>query len=235
MSESPPTRGVLFDVGYALLDESARLHAAIEWTAIRLREHEQVPTADVLLEQYVAACERPDPAESSLFVQALHRLGLPREEARRLREELPWDAVPLSPFADAEEALRTLRDAGLRVGVLANQPASAADDLERSGLAGFCDGIWLSDAVGLRKPDPAFFRLALSIWQMPPEHVAYVGDRPDNDVAPARSLGLHTVRLRLGPHAFQQPRSGAEVPDTTVSTLNQAAAHLLKWADRRAF
>ena len=120
----------------------------------------------------------------------------------------------------------------MRVGVLANQPASAREDLDRAGLVELCDSIWLSDAVGMAKPDPAFFRLALSMWSMPPERVAYVGDRPDNDVAPAKLLGMHTVRMRLGPHAMQQPRGAGEVADWTVDTFAGLTEHLLRWAGR---
>src|SRR4029453_5839740 len=114
-------------------------------------------------------------------------------------------------------------------GVLANQPASARVDLERAGLTALCDDVWLSAAVGLAKPDPAFFRLALDAWALAPERIAYVGDRPDNDVAPAKALGLATVRLRRGPHRDQSPRGDAERADVEADDLTEAARHLVAW------
>ena len=60
--------------------------------------------------------------------------------------------------------------------------------------------------------------------------MAYVGDRPDNDVAPAKALGLHTLRLLLGPHAAQPARTPAERADFDARSLAEAAAHLLAWA-----
>ena len=73
---------------------------------------------------------------------------------------MPWDRLgPPSPYPDAVEALRVLHRGGFRLGVLANQPASAAEDLARAGIAPLLDGCWLSEPLGLSKPDPAFFRL----------------------------------------------------------------------------
>ena len=61
--------------------------------------------------------------------------------------------------------------------------------------------------------------------------MAYVGDRPDNDVAPAKRLGLTTVRLRRGPHADQAPRTDAERADVEARNLAEAAQHLVAWRD----
>jgi putative hydrolase of the HAD superfamily len=89
--------------------------------------------------------------------------------------------------------------------------------------------VWLSAVVGRAKPDPAFFTMALAAWGLPADRVAYVGDRPDNDVAPARALGLLTVRVLTGPHAAQVPRSDAERPDREVADLAEAVAELHRW------
>ena len=178
---------------------------------------------------YRAACRRPDPGEPSLLVQMLRSLAVPGETTAALRRDLPWDAVPLEPYPEAVEALRGLRAAGFRLGVLANQPASARADLDRAGITALCDGVWLSAAVGLSKPDPAFFRVALDAWALTPARVAYVGDRPDNDVAPAKTLGLTAVRLRRGPHADQAARTDFERADVEAVDFTDAARQLVAW------
>jgi FMN phosphatase YigB (HAD superfamily) len=43
-----------------------------------------------------------------------------------------------------------------------------------------------------------------------------VGDRIDNDIAPARVLGMRTVLFRTGRHIAQQPRCADEAPDAEV-------------------
>ena len=225
----PERAGALFDVGYCLMDETRRLERALGWLVEALRPSGARPALGDLREAYLQACRRPDPGEPSLLVQTLRSVGVPAADVATLRQAVPWDAVPLDPYPEAVAALRALRDAGFRVGVLANQPASTLDELERSGIAGICDGVWLSAAVGLAKPDRAFFRLALDAWGLEPRRIAYVGDRPDNDVAPAKALGLIAVRLRRGPHARQLPRTDAERADLEAPDLAEAAALLLGW------
>jgi len=224
--------GVLFDVGYTLLDESDRLAAAIAWVAERMDGVD----AKRLDAAYRAACAAPAPNEPSLFVQTMMGLGLNREDAKSMRKALPWDAVPMTPYPDTKQALERLTQlpgAGVRVGVLANQPASAADDLERAGLTPYFDGVWLSEPCGLSKPDPAFFRLALDAWGLPPARVAYVGDRPDNDVAPAKAIGMKTVLIRQGPHAVQAVKDAAETPDAEAGSLTEIAEHMRSWSGSR--
>ena len=221
--------GVLFDVGYCLMDETSRLRRALVWLTGALAAA-GYPRSEVELDAaYRSACRRPDPTEPSLLVQMLRSLELPAETVAGLRRAVPWDAAPLETYPETGAALRDLRAAGFRLGVLANQPASARLDLERAGIAALCDGVWLSAAVGLAKPDPAFFRLALEAWALPPSRVAYVGDRPDNDVAPARMLGMTAVRLCRGPHAEQAPRTDAERADIEARDLPDAARRLCTW------
>jgi HAD superfamily hydrolase (TIGR01509 family) len=221
--------GVLLDVGYCLMDESARLERALGWLAATLADGGRPVSAEVLGGLYRVACRQPRPGEPSLLVQVLVEAGVPSAEAQVLRRAVPWDAAPLEAYPDAAQSLGRLRDADLRVGVLANQPASAKADLDRTGLSALCDGVWLSGAVGLAKPDPRFFALALGAWDLAPGHVAYVGDRPDNDVAPAKALGMATLRLRIGPHADQPPRGEAEVASMEARSLTDAVDRLLAW------
>ncbi|HSE95185.1 MAG TPA: HAD family hydrolase [Methylomirabilota bacterium] len=224
-----PAVGALFDVGYGLMDESARLAHALAWLAGRLGAAGRPVSPAVLHDAYRAACRDPNPGEPSPLLQMLQGLGVEATQRATLRAALPWDAVPLEPYSTAAPALRDLRAAGFRVGILANQPASARVDLDRAGLTALCDGVWLSAVVGRAKPDPAFFTMALAAWGLPADRVAYVGDRPDNDVAPARALGLLTVRVLTGPHAAQPTRGDAERPDREVADLAEAVAELHRW------
>jgi putative hydrolase of the HAD superfamily len=57
-----------------------------------------------------------------------------------------------------------------------------------------------------------------------------VGDRIDNDIVPARALGMAAILLRSGRHRRQRPRNDAEVPDavvTDVPELEQAIVALV--------
>lgn len=236
-----PLRGVLLDIGYGLLDEGPRLAHALAALARDPLLAAFLPAADDdtadadapgarLATCYAGACLAP--AHASLLVQALEAAGVPPGPAAEARARLAWDAVPLAAYPDTLAALERLGAAGLRVGVLANQPASARLDLERLGVALRVDDTWLSDEVGLAKPDPAFFRHALGRWGLAPGEVAYVGDRPDHDIGPASAVGLRTVRLLQGPHARQRARAGQHA-EAQAPTLSRATDVLVGWAVAR--
>ena len=82
------------------------------------------------------------------------------------------------PYADTELTLRTLHDAGIKVGVVSNigfdiRPHFAAWDLD-----GLVDAFVLSYEVGRCKPDPAIFLRACGMVGAEPERTLMVGDSP---------------------------------------------------------
>ena len=71
------------------------------------------------------------------------------------------------------------------------------------------DFVLTSDDIGAEKPDPAFFKPVIEHTGFDASVVAYVGDRVENDILPARDAGLATVLLRRGPWAFVNEDSPA--------------------------
>lgn len=53
-----------------------------------------------------------------------------------------------------------------------------------------------SAVVGVRKPDPAIFRLGVDALGLSPEEVLVVGDSLKKDILPARSIGCRTAWLK---------------------------------------
>jgi len=101
-------------------------------------------------------------------------------------------------YPDALRCVEQLHAQGRRVAILANQPAIRHAQLLELGFRP--DAMAMSDAMGVAKPDDAFFARSLELLGGPEPHsVAYVGDRIDNDVRPARRNGLRAVWLRRGP------------------------------------
>jgi len=71
------------------------------------------------------------------------------------------------------------------------------------------DAMGMSDAMGVAKPDPAFFDRTLELLGRPdPASVAYVGDRVDNDVKPSAAAGMRAVWIRRGPWGLLHEDSG---------------------------
>lgn len=57
-------------------------------------------------------------------------------------------------------------------------------------------GIIESAVVGVRKPNPAIFRLGVVAMGLEPEQVLVVGDSLRKDILPARSIGCHTAWIK---------------------------------------
>lgn len=115
------------------------------------------------------------------------------------------------------DVLHRLHGAGLRLGLAANQPARIIAELDRHGIGRLFTHREVSGHHGYRKPDVRLFLRALEDLGVAPAETVMVGDRIDNDIVPARLLGMRTVLIRTGRHAGQQPRSPDEVPDAEVA------------------
>lgn len=157
------------------------------------------------------------------------------QEARRLFQE-EWaeerararGGIELRPGVG--DLLRELHAAGLKLGLAANQPARIVAELDRWGLGLLFGHREVSGHHGLSKPDVRLFLRACADLAVAPEETVMVGDRVDNDIFPAKALGMKAVLFRTGRHQHQQPRSLDEVPDAevrTVEELSVALEHLL--------
>lgn len=127
-------------------------------------------------------------------------------------------------YPDALRGLAGLRAAGLRVAVIANQPAVRDAQLRLLGVEP--EVMAMSEALGVAKPDPAFFAAALDLLGRPdPADVAYVGDRVDNDVVPAAAAGLRPVWIRRGPWGLLH-RDGGGDSALEVRSLDELVARI---------
>jgi FMN phosphatase YigB (HAD superfamily) len=106
-----------------------------------------------------------------------------------------------------------MEEAGVKVIVAGNQPPQALDALERMKLG--VDSILISAVLGVEKPAEGFFDAVIAAAGCPPSEIAYVGDRLDNDVLPAREAGMRTVLLRRGPWGYLH----AERPDAALADV----------------
>lgn len=94
------------------------------------------------------------------------------------------------------EVLRTLRDAGLLIGINTNRACTGAmlmRDLEDFGIAAYVDAAVCSGDTGYCKPHPSTFELVLKMLDVSAAEAVMVGDLCGNDIAGAKALGMVTV------------------------------------------
>ncbi len=98
------------------------------------------------------------------------------------------------PFTDAVPALQALRARGVRLVLLSNIGVDIRPQLARTGLAELLDDVVLSYEVGMVKPDPGIFGLALERLGRPASQALMVGDSAHADVG-GTALGIRTLIL----------------------------------------
>lgn len=95
------------------------------------------------------------------------------------------------------EALRRLRTR-LKIGLITNNVASpdsgGFDTRGRDEVVALFHHVIESSKVGLRKPDPAIYRLMLDTLGVAPERAVFLDDLGVN-LKPARALGMHTIKV----------------------------------------
>ncbi len=127
-------------------------------------------------------------------------------------KKTPWHSEDEKPFADAAETLETLKARGYHLGIIANQVAGTAQRLDAWGLLKYFDVVAASAELGVAKPDKLIFEKALEMAGCQPHNAVMVGDRLDNDIFPAKALGMRTVWMRKGLAIHQRIDLGKILP-----------------------
>lgn len=244
-------RGIIFDLGWTLLDFTADIPATEGERARDLATFLQgngfdLDGADVfgsyrqemhVLWQAGTALNYEYPARLAML-RAL-RLYLEHGDAARLATDAvaaSFDSIiPLwQPYADTYDTLAALRDAGYRLGCISNtnDGAHVARLLDRNGLRPWLSPIYTSEEIGLRKPHPAIFRMLLDAWGMPSEEVVMVGDTLDADVLGAHNAGMRGIWVDRGlvnPWSDNEASKGRVLPDATIRQLAELPDLLIGW------
>ena len=202
------------DVGETLVDETRVFHT---WAQIF-----SLPDFTVMgvLGGSIATADGPDGWRG--FFELLQR---PEWRDEQPTFEDRYGAFrPDDLYPDALRAIEGLRAGGYRLAITANQPARRHAELEALGVR--VEAMGMSDAMGVAKPDPAFFARTLELLGSPdPANVAYVGDRIDNDVRPSAAAGMRAVWIRRGPWGYLHEDRDSRA-HLVVRTLDELVARI---------
>jgi len=195
---------LLFDAGNTIIElDFARLAAicarngspvevgAMEDAVIRIR-----PDLDRFIRQPSTSTESTD-ARAFLLGLVFERLEVPPAH----RGPITADILPVlsllwgCPVNGADRTLTELKARGHRLGVVSNSDGTVDQRIEEAGLLHHFEVVVDSGAVGVEKPDPEIFKIALKAMGAGPEETTYVGDLPSVDVLGAQRAGLTPVLI----------------------------------------
>ncbi|TVT52053.1 HAD family hydrolase [Amycolatopsis rhizosphaerae] len=175
------------DVGEVLVDETREYGTWADWLGVPRHTFSAVFGA-------VIAAGR-DYRETFQVFRPGFDLAAERERRAQVGKAEWFGEDDLYP--DVRPTLSAIRDMGIAVGVAGNQTARAELILRDLRLP--IGTMATSDSWGVAKPSPAFFERLVAEAGVPADRILYVGDRLDNDIAPALEVGLQTALIRRGP------------------------------------
>ena len=187
---------VFLDVGNVLLDEGPLTYRVFRRHVEAVRRACPEATFAGLLaerEAKAAAGSRwPLDEVVSAFLDEAGRAAVWTEAAREVRAEFARLSPPVTGALGLVERLARR----YRLGLIANQGSECRARLKALGLLGRFRVVALSEERGTYKPDPGLFRWAVEQAGAAPSDCVMVGDRLDNDIAPALALGMAAVWVR---------------------------------------
>jgi HAD superfamily hydrolase (TIGR01662 family) len=191
---------LFFDIGSTLVDESRAYES-------RLRDAAKL--ANVTYEYVYETAIRFYQENKKGDLEAIKLLGI---------EKPNWRSEDEILYGDAEECLRKL-SGRYNIGVIANQPLGVAKRLEEFGISKYIKLVAASAEEGVAKPDRRIFELALNRAGCEPGQSVMIGDRIDNDIVPAKKLGMHTIWVKQGFGRYWSVTNEEEKADYEVKSL----------------
>lgn len=143
------------------------------------------------------------------------------ETAKLLGVELPkWYKEDEILYPDAARCLEAF-SSRYKIGIIANQSPGTEARLKQHGILRYIDLVVASAEEGVSKPDRRIFEIALERSGCRPGNAVMIGDRIDNDIVPAKGLGMHTVWVRQGFGRYWNITRETEKAEHTVNDLTE--------------
>jgi len=209
--KSSHIRAIFFDAGntllYPRLDERARDLAAQGFPArvedFHAAERAAKQKLDAWLWPQIRKGEVPRTIDHYYWAEYLQALmgliGAPEHEHARLirlvaegfRNIRSWSVV----MPETPGYLASLNEQGYFLGVISNSIGTMEDQLQHAGLRDHFQVVFDSAIVGVEKPNPEIFHLALRSAGAAAHETVFVGDTYATDVGGAQLAGLRGVLI----------------------------------------
>ncbi len=194
---------IFFDIGSTLIDESE---------CYKLRSREAVAGTMISVEDFWG----------KTVEFSKQNLKGDHEAAKYYGIKLPpWHKEAEKPYANTEPVLKQLFVKGYRLGIIANQSLGTKDRLSSWGLLKYFDIVLASAEEGISKPDIEIFHRALTAAKCLPDNAVMIGDRLDNDIVPAKKVGMKTVWIKQGLGGLASAIHKMEQADYIIESLSE--------------
>lgn len=199
----PTKKWIFFDIGSTLVDETK---------AYDHRARDMIANTNITFEEFYNM-------RIAFAIQGLDGNSVAIEHFGLIKT--PWHSEDEILYPDAATILKILHTKGYKLGIIANQNPGTEARLEFWGVRQYFDIIATSTEIGYAKPDIKIFEKAFEIANCTANECIMVGDRLDNDIVPAKSLGMATIWIKQGLAKYQNSSFGKGIADYQIYSLSE--------------
>ncbi|UCF61448.1 MAG: HAD family hydrolase [Anaerolineaceae bacterium] len=244
-------RGVIFDLGSTLIrfegEWSEIVQVSSQFLTNQLERDGYHLDGKSFIDEFIQEMQESyqmreqdweERTSASLLRKVLARFGH-REVADEAIERALFQFYNLSetrwsPMEGVYEVLDELRVKGMCLGIISN----AGDEgnvqrlIDNAQLRPYFKPIYISAALGIRKPNPKLFEMVLESWDLPADQVVMVGDTLAADILGAQNAGVHQIWLTTQADSpSNRERVSVIVPEATAESITEVPALLLQLAE----
>lgn len=206
---------LLFDLDNTLLNFPADEEMAFRKLYEKWRFDRSIPYSREMLERYAACnrrwwekfergeCEKPE-LFVGRFMDFLQETGLQGAPAEMHQDYFTFLATGGVPLPGALELLERLSPTFELYVVTNGNAPTAKTRIAQSGVGRYIMGYFVSEAIGVGKPDPRYFQYVFEhIPGFEKEKAVLIGDSVSSDILGAKGVGLESIYL---PPPWEEPK-----------------------------
>ncbi len=210
-----PIQWIFFDLGNTLINEGKAQNDRIKQLIDLLNSRGICINEEDIIKELELASLNFAPR---IIREAIVNIVKDKNIADQILSNLDYKKSLEKPYSNTRKVLNYLNEK-YKIGVIANQSKGTKKRLIKYDLFKYISLLFSSTEVGLEKPDPKIFKLALKKANCNSVNSIMIGDRLDNDIAPANKMGMKTIRVLKGFHKVQKPKNKMEKPDYSIRNL----------------
>ncbi|MCR4531045.1 HAD family hydrolase [Acinetobacter venetianus] len=187
-------KAVIFDLDQTILDRTTSLIKFLSW---QINFFQLVPTMkkELFIQRFLELDDNGKVWKDRVYEQLTHEFSIDHVSRDILLESYINDFNKFSCcFEHIEKTMTQLKQQGYLIGLISNGRTPFQEhNFYTLGLTEFFSSIIVSEAVGLRKPDPRIFLLSCKQLGVHPQDCIFVGDNELADIQGAKAVGMKTI------------------------------------------
>lgn len=193
-------KAVIFDLDQTLLDRTTSLIKFLTWQI----NFFQLVTADdrePFIQRFLELDDNGKVWKDRVYENLIHEFSIQGHAKEILLASYINDFNKFSCcFEHVENIIIQLKQQGYLIGLISNGRTPFQEhNFYALGLTEYFSSIIVSEAVGLRKPDPAIFLLSCQQLGVHPQDCIFVGDNELADIQAAQAVGMKTIFFHPNP------------------------------------